>query len=152
MPSFRPNHAGFYQRGRLPRIVEKHSLCRNFIFVRELFACGALEETPKSDVPSSCARAGDDSVEQIRIEAAASEAAALVLTSKSITPATIGTTTRRQVSVGRLLQLRMDKPRTCLISGGEVTVKVTGEGGVGGRNQQFAPLALARLLEKTLRC
>ena len=37
----------------------------------------------------------------------------------------------------RLHELRKQGPRTCLISGGEVTVKVT-NGGVGGRNQQFA--------------
>jgi glycerate 2-kinase len=39
--------------------------------------------------------------------------------------------------VGRLAQLREQSSPVCLISGGEVTVKVTG-GGMGGRNQQFA--------------
>jgi hydroxypyruvate reductase len=34
-------------------------------------------------------------------------------------------------------ELRKEHGRVCLISGGEVTVKVT-NGGVGGRNQQFA--------------
>jgi hydroxypyruvate reductase len=37
----------------------------------------------------------------------------------------------------RLRELKKQHPRVCLISGGEVTVKVT-NGGVGGRNQQFA--------------
>ena len=37
----------------------------------------------------------------------------------------------------RLRELRKESARVCLISGGEVTVKVT-NGGVGGRNQQFA--------------
>jgi hydroxypyruvate reductase len=37
----------------------------------------------------------------------------------------------------RLGELRKKSPRVCLVSGGEVTVKVT-DGGVGGRNQQFA--------------
>jgi glycerate 2-kinase len=37
----------------------------------------------------------------------------------------------------RLRELRKESSRVCLISGGEVTVKVT-NGGVGGRNQQFA--------------
>jgi hydroxypyruvate reductase len=37
----------------------------------------------------------------------------------------------------RLGELRKKSKRVCLISGGEVTVKVT-NGGVGGRNQQFA--------------
>jgi glycerate 2-kinase len=37
----------------------------------------------------------------------------------------------------RLRQLRKKSERVCLISGGEVTVKVT-NGGTGGRNQHFA--------------
>src|SRR5258708_40244128 len=44
--------------------------------------------------------------------------------------------------LGRICQLRQEVSRVCLISGGEVTVKVT-NGGVGGRNQQFA-LACAK--------
>ena len=39
--------------------------------------------------------------------------------------------------VKRVRELRKESERVCLISGGEVTVKVT-NGGVGGRNQQFA--------------
>jgi glycerate 2-kinase len=38
----------------------------------------------------------------------------------------------------RLRELRKGVSRVCLISGGEVTVKVTGDAGIGGRNQQFA--------------
>jgi hydroxypyruvate reductase len=37
----------------------------------------------------------------------------------------------------RLRELRKKSERVCLISGGEVTVKVT-NGGIGGRNQHFA--------------
>ena len=37
----------------------------------------------------------------------------------------------------RVRELRKKSERVCLISGGEVTVKVT-NGGIGGRNQQFA--------------
>jgi glycerate 2-kinase len=39
--------------------------------------------------------------------------------------------------LGRLRELRKKSEKVCLISGGEVTVKVVGAG-VGGRNQQFA--------------
>lgn len=39
--------------------------------------------------------------------------------------------------LAKLRELRKQHERVCLISGGEVTVKVT-NGGVGGRNQQFA--------------
>lgn len=38
----------------------------------------------------------------------------------------------------RFHALRLEHPRLCLISGGEVTVKVEGPRGAGGRNQQFA--------------
>lgn len=38
----------------------------------------------------------------------------------------------------RLRELRRGVSRACLISGGEVTVKVAGKSGTGGRNQQFA--------------
>jgi len=40
--------------------------------------------------------------------------------------------------LGRLRELRRGVSRACLISGGEVTVKVAGKSGIGGRNQQFA--------------
>ena len=36
-----------------------------------------------------------------------------------------------------LRELRRNRPRICLISGGEVTVKVGDGSGIGGRNQQF---------------
>ena len=38
----------------------------------------------------------------------------------------------------RLRELRRGVSRACLISGGEVTVKVEAKAGIGGRNQQFA--------------
>ncbi|MHB1021462.1 MAG: glycerate kinase type-2 family protein [Acidobacteriaceae bacterium] len=47
----------------------------------------------------------------------------------------------------KLRSLRQQYRRVCLLSGGEVTVHVTGEPGIGGRNQQFA-LACASLLRE----
>ncbi|HUS19302.1 MAG TPA: DUF4147 domain-containing protein [Terriglobales bacterium] len=38
----------------------------------------------------------------------------------------------------RLRKLRQGASRVCLVSGGEVTVQLAGETGIGGRNQQFA--------------
>jgi len=40
--------------------------------------------------------------------------------------------------LGRLRKLRQGASKVCLISAGEVTVKVVGAGGIGGRNQHFA--------------
>ncbi len=44
----------------------------------------------------------------------------------------------------RLREIRARSERVCLISGGEVTVKVT-NGGAGGRNQQFALACALRI-------
>jgi glycerate 2-kinase len=46
--------------------------------------------------------------------------------------------------LARLRQSRRNAERACLISGGEVTVKVT-NGGIGGRNQQFALACAERI-------
>lgn len=51
--------------------------------------------------------------------------------------------------VERLRVLRHDHPRLCLLSGGEVTVRLSGTPGTGGRNQQFA-LACALLMARDL--
>ncbi len=40
--------------------------------------------------------------------------------------------------LGRFHALRQEHPRFCLVSGGEVTVRLDGPVGAGGRNQQFA--------------
>jgi glycerate 2-kinase len=45
----------------------------------------------------------------------------------------------------RLEELRRHHPRVCLLSAGELSVKITGTPGTGGRNQQFV-LECARLL------
>ena len=47
----------------------------------------------------------------------------------------------------RLEQLRKRHPRICLLSAGELSVKIAGKHGTGGRNQQFV-LECARLLGK----
>ncbi len=45
----------------------------------------------------------------------------------------------------RVRELRKGVSRVCLISGGEVTVKVDGNTGAGGRNQQFALYCAQRI-------
>ncbi len=49
----------------------------------------------------------------------------------------------------RLDQLREQSTPVCLLSGGEVTVKVTG-GGVGGRNQQFALACAEKIAQQNI--
>jgi glycerate 2-kinase len=123
------------------RIVEKHGLLPQFpSSVRELFERDALEETPKSDDPAF-ARSRWCTIlsNKTAVDAAAAEASRLgfaVTVDNSCDDWHYDRAA--EYLVGRLRELRKNKSRVCLISGGEVTVKVTAESGVGGRNQQFA--------------
>lgn len=122
------------------RIAEKYDLPTQFpTSMRELFEKHALEETPKSDDPAFVrARwwtllSNQAAVEQA--SAAAERAGFFAYTDNSCDDwdyerATVYLT-------GKLRELRKQASPVCLISGGEVTVKVR-NGGTGGRNQQFA--------------
>ena len=107
--------------------------------VRELFARHALEETPKSDDPV---------FHRSRWWPILSNAALLEAAKRE----RYGHGFRVEINnlcddwdyaaaadylLDRLRALRKESERVCLLSGGEVTVKVT-NGGIGGRNQQFA--------------
>jgi hydroxypyruvate reductase len=50
----------------------------------------------------------------------------------------------------RLRELRRGVSRACLISGGEVTVKVGSPAGAGGRNQQFALYCAEKIAGETI--
>jgi len=121
-------------------IAAKHGLVEQFPApVRELFQRHALEETPKSDDPA---------FHRSRWWT--------VLSNSSLLDAAKNEAERHGFNVevdnscddwdyakaadyllNRLGELRKKSERVCLLSGGEITVKVT-NGGVGGRNQQFA--------------
>jgi hydroxypyruvate reductase len=121
-------------------IAAKYNMLEQFpASVRELFQRHALEETPKSD---------DVAFHRSRWWT--------VLSNSSLLDATKADAERQGFLVeidnscddwdyaraadyllGRLRGLRKQSEKVCLISGGEVTVKVV-DGGVGGRNQQFA--------------
>jgi glycerate 2-kinase len=122
------------------RIAEKHNFLAQFPqSTRELFERHALEETPKSDDLSfHRARWWTVLSNQTAIEeasAAAERAGFFVHVDNSCddwdyVPAA-------DYLLQQVRELRKQSSPVCLISGGEVTVKVT-NGGVGGRNQQFA--------------
>jgi len=107
--------------------------------VRELFQQHTLEETPK---------AGDDVFHRSRwwpilsnasiVEASRCEAQGLGF-QVEVNNSCDDWDYRRAANhlLERVQELRKKSERVCLISGGEVTVKVT-NGGTGGRNQQFA--------------
>ncbi|MGA3088030.1 MAG: DUF4147 domain-containing protein [Terriglobales bacterium] len=107
--------------------------------VADLFRRHALEETPKSDDPAFVrARWWTVLSNQVAVEGAAAEAtragfAVEVDNSCDDWPYDKAAA----YLLGRLEQLRRKVSRVCLVSGGEVTVAVR-NGGIGGRNQQFA--------------
>jgi hydroxypyruvate reductase len=120
-------------------LLEKYRLYDQFPnSVRELFQRHALEETPKSDDPAFVrARwwpvlSNKTAVEQSA--AAATSQGFAVEVDNSCDDWDYARAA--DYLLGRLRELRKNVSRVCLISGGEITVKVTG-GGIGGRNQQF---------------
>jgi glycerate 2-kinase len=135
------------------RIVEKHELLPQFPpSVRELFERNALEETPKSDEPVFIrSRWWTILSNKSAVDAAAAEAARLGFAVEIDNSCDDWDYDRAaEYLVGRLRELRQNnldktKLRVCLISGGEVTVKVTRDGGIGGRNQQFALACAGRI-------
>jgi glycerate 2-kinase len=122
------------------RIAEKYDLLSQLPHsTRELFERHALEETPKSD---------DQAFNRSRWWTVLSNQTAIA--EAGVAAERAGFTVRVDNScddwdyeraadylLKRLRELKKNSERVCLISGGEVTVKVT-NGGIGGRNQQFA--------------
>ena len=122
------------------RIAEKYDLLKRFPHsTRELFERHALEETPKSDDPAF-QRAGwwtvlSNKTAVAEASLAAERAGFLVRVDNSCDDWDYAKAA--DYLIDKLREIRKQFSPACLISGGEVTVKVT-NGGVGGRNQQFA--------------
>jgi glycerate 2-kinase len=128
-------------------VVAKHDLLEQFpTSVRELFERHVLEETPKSDDPAFVhARWWTILSNTALLEAAAKEAMQqgfLVEIDNSCDDWDYAKAADHLL--GRLRDLRSKHDRVCLMSGGEVTVHVE-NGGIGGRNQQFALYCAAKI-------
>jgi hydroxypyruvate reductase len=122
------------------RIAEKYHLLPQFPqSTRELFERHSLEETPKSDDPAfHRVRWWTVLSNQTAIEAAsvaAERAGFIVHVDNSCDDWDYEKAS--DYLLQRVRELRKQFSPVCLISGGEVTVRVA-NGGVGGRNQQFA--------------
>ncbi len=129
------------------RIAEKHGLLQQFPHsTQELLERHALEETPKSDDQAFyrsrwwTVLSNRTAVEQA--SAAAKHSGFAVHVDNSCDDWDYERAA--EYLLKRLRELRKEAERVCLISGGEVTVKVT-NGGVGGRNQQFALACAAKI-------
>lgn len=114
--------------------------------VHELFQSRALEETPKSDDPAFLrSRWWTVLSNASLLEATRAEAQRLNFTVEVDNSCDDWDYLRAaDYLLNRVRELRRKSERVCLLSGGEVTVKVS-NGGKGGRNQQLA-LACARKL------
>ena len=129
------------------RIAEKYDLMKQFPqSTRELFERHALEETPKSDDPAFIrARWWPVLSNQTAVEEASTAAERtgfIVHVDNSCDD--WGYNRAADYLIDRVRGLRRQFSPVCLISGGEVTVKVT-NGGVGGRNQHFALACAAKI-------
>ena len=133
-------------------VIEKYKLLEQFPpSVRELFHRHALEETPKSDDPSFVnARwwtvlSNKTAVDEAGVAATREGFAVEVDNSCD----DWDYERAADYLLDRLRELRKNVSRVCLISGGEVTVKVT-NGGAGGRNQQFALACAAKIANENI--
>ena len=121
-------------------IVKRYRMLKQFPeSVRELFEKKLLVETPKP---------GDDVFARSRfwpiLSSSSAQAAAVAKAAMSGFAVEVDNSVddwdyakAADHLLKRVRKLRKGVSKACLISGGEVTVKVTG-GGAGGRNQQFA--------------
>jgi len=122
------------------QIVLRYGLLDQFpISVADLFRRNALDETPKSDDPAFVrARWWPVLSNKVAVDDAAAEATRAGFAVQIDNTCDDWDYERAADHLlDRLRQLRSGVSRVCLVSGGEVTVTVR-DGGVGGRNQQFA--------------
>ena len=123
------------------QIVHKHKMLPNFPeSVRELFEKRALEETPKQDDPAFVKSRWWKILSNETAEKAAAAAAAKHGFTVEIDHSCDDWDYARAADylLDRLRTLRKNASKACIISGGEVTVKVPPNAGQGGRNQHFA--------------
>ena len=128
-------------------IAQKYGMLEQFpASVRELFDRRALEETPKSDDPAFhrsrwwTLLSNGSLLQAAKVEAERHGFAVEIDNSCD----DWDYVRAADYLLARLRQLRRNAERVCVISGGEVTVKVT-NGGIGGRNQQFALACAERI-------
>ncbi len=123
------------------RIAERYKMLPRFPApVRTLFERRKLQETPKAGDPAFAHSHYVTVLSNASAVHAAVESAVLSGFAVEVDNSCDDSDYRHAADhlLTRLRELRQGVSRACLISGGEVTVKVGSPSGVGGRNQQFA--------------
>lgn len=134
-------------------IVRKHELLPDFPdSVRGMFDRGELQETPKTSDPVFSNSRWWKVLSNATVQRAAVERAALAGFAVEVENSCDDWDYAKAADhlIKRLHELRKGVSRVCLISGGEVTVKVKGTPGVGGRNQQFALECAKKIAGETI--
>lgn len=122
-------------------IVQQHKMLTDFpASVRELFERRALEETPKKDDPAFARSRWWKVLSNETAETAAASAASRLGFGAEIDHSCDDWDYARAADylLDRLRALKRGIAKACIVSGGEVTVKVPPRSGTGGRNQHFA--------------
>lgn len=123
------------------RIAKKHGMTEKFpASVRERFAKRLLEETPKRDDPAFARSRWWTVLSNASVLQAAAAGAAAHGVAVEVDNQCDNWDYARAADylLDRVRQLRRGVSKACVISGGEVTVKVPTAAGAGGRNQHFA--------------
>lgn len=122
-------------------IVSQYRMLQDFPpSVRDLFDQHALEETPKTGDPSFARSRWWKVLSSETAEQAAVAAASQHGFAAEIDHSCDDWDFARAADylLDRVRRLRQGVSKACIVSGGEVTVKVSGNSGVGGRNQHIA--------------
>ena len=135
------------------RIAQEHGMLENFpLSVRELFERRALEETAKPDDPVFARPRWWCVLSNSTAEKAAATAAAGHGFAVEIDHSCDDWDYQKAAGylLNRLRRLRQSVSKVCIISGGELTVKVTDDAGRGGRNQHFVLDCVSKIAGKNL--
>jgi glycerate 2-kinase len=123
------------------RIAERHGLVEEFPpSVRELFEKKILDETPKADDPAFASSRWWPVLSNTSVLQAAAANAAVHGFAVEVDNSCDDWDYARAADhlLNKLRALRQGVSRACIVSGGEVTVKVKAKHGSGGRNSHFA--------------
>jgi hydroxypyruvate reductase len=123
------------------RIAREHGMLEKFpASVRELFEQRVLEETPKADDPVFRRSRWWPVLSSTTAERAATESAKQAGFAVEVDNRCDDWDYASAADhlLARVRELRKKSERVCVVSAGEVTVKVGAGSGTGGRNQQFA--------------